>query len=347
MGAPPLEVSDFFDEATTSDPTYRNLGTELIPHNRFPDMFLLKYQTFSGMMAYQPCSRGIDLQGFFEALGPIERGGDYLFKIARSWSCIVQSIQGLPKDIRWVLATIYDFTSEMMRPGTSEDTFWTMRQWLMYWFTTAEMLFQNYGYPIYTPAMDWFCRPTTVFVDDYQFSEFDHDDYAFFHQGSISSDGNGTVVRHPSESTANKSAAYHRNNPYSPGINAWMAGQPDWARVFRQPLEPSPGGRILSQSAPLPQPRPWASTRKSDGQGESNVFRFNPEAVEFDPHIERTTSPASTTSRSPSRITEDTVEAYGTSSESDGLSRGQRSLSSTEHLLFMIEAHGEDVEMLG
>ncbi|KAG6017419.1 hypothetical protein E4U54_007353 [Claviceps lovelessii] len=353
MRAIPSEGSDFFDERTTSDPTYLHLGTELIPHTRFPDMFLLEYQTFSGQMAYQPCSKGIDIQGFFKALEPVERGGDNLFKIARSWSCIVQSIQGLPKDIRWVLATIYDFANEMMRPGTGEDALWAMRQWLIYWFDTAEKLFQKYDYPIFAPAVDWFSRPTAMTVDDDddQAADLDLGDCTFFRQGSISSDGNRTVIHHRSVPTPIKFDAYRREANYLPGINAWMAGQPDWAGNFGQPFDPTPEGRILSRSEPMLPSWLRASARKSDRQeGGSNVFRFNPDATEFMPQMEQTTSSASTTSRSPSPMSEGSAGGYGTTSESDGLSGDERSLSSAEHLLFMIEAHGgdgEDVEMWG
>jgi len=45
---------------------------ELIPHTRFPDMYLLEYETFSGAMAYQPCSRGIDIQGFSRPSSPLK-----------------------------------------------------------------------------------------------------------------------------------------------------------------------------------------------------------------------------------------------------------------------------------
>ncbi|KAG5927029.1 hypothetical protein E4U42_002678 [Claviceps africana] len=280
-------------------------------------------------MAYQPCSRDIDLRGFFRALEPIERGGDQIFKIARSWSCIVQSIQGLPKEIRWVLATIYNFCSEMMRPGTSEDSYWAMRRWLMYWFEAAETLFTKYDYPIYAPVMDWFSRPSTLSVDGFQL-----EDCTVVSQSSVSSDGNGTVLHHRSEPSLNKFATHRRHAPYPTGINAWMADQPDWAMTRRQPFEHVPRQRILSQSDPTSQTRPSAYRR---GRG-SNVFRWNPEATEFYPHMELTTSPVSTTTRSPSRISWDPISGSSTSSVSDGMSRLERGLYSAEDLQFMIEA---------
>ncbi|KAG6010451.1 hypothetical protein E4U21_006452 [Claviceps maximensis] len=310
-------------------------------------MFLLEYQTFSGAMAYQPCSRGIDLHGFFKAFKPIERGGDDIFRIARSWSCIVQSIHGLPKDIRWILATIYDFASEMMRPGTSEDCLWAMRSWLMYWFDTAETLFEKYDYPIYAPVMNWFSRPETVSVDDDdRGAELYPDDYASFLQGSTSSDGNVTIVHHRSEPIPNKSAAHRLYAPVSPAINAWMADQPDWMRDSRHPLGFAARGMTLSRSEPILPSRPWASSSESDRQdGGSGVFRWNPEAMEFHVHIHQPS--AFSTSTSTSRISEDFMGGHDTSSESDGLSRDERSISSTEHVQFMIEAHGRDIEMTG
>ncbi|KAG5929325.1 hypothetical protein E4U53_002466 [Claviceps sorghi] len=337
MGDPSSDGSDYFDKIPTSDPTYRHLGTELIPHPRFPNMFLLQYRTFTGAMAYQPCSRDIDLQGFFKALQPIERGGDQLFKIARSWSCIVQSIQGLPKEIRWVLATMYNFSTEMMRPGTSEDSYWAMRCWLMYWFEMAETLFEKHGYPIFAPVVDWFSRPSRLRVDD-----FELDDCTIFRQRSISSDGNRTVLHHRSVPSPNKFAAYGRHAPDSTRIDAWMAGQPDWALTCRRPFELAPSGRILSRSDPTSQRRPSAYAGESQKQ---EVFRLNPEATEFHPHMELTTSPISMTSISPSRSSWDSNRGYSTSSASDGVSSLERSLSSAENLQFMIETYGNDARM--
>ncbi|KAG6041325.1 hypothetical protein E4U41_004977 [Claviceps citrina] len=339
--APRSEGSGVLDEIPTSDPTYQHLGTVLIPHTRFPDMFLLEYQTFSGAMAYQPCSKNIDLQGFFTALEPIEKGGDPLFKVARSWSCIIQSIPELPKEVRWVLATIYDFSNEMMRPGTGEDLLWAMRQWLMYWFDMAESLFKMYDYPIYAPTMDWFLRPAAVSVED-------DEEVAIDGPSSVSSDENRTVIHHEIESSPKKSGPLCRDGAASSGIAAWMSAQPDWATAFRQPFDPAPGGRVYSRLGTISQPRLAASARQCNRQEQFlGMFRLNPEAIEFDPNMNLTTSIESITSRSPSRTSVGSTGGWDTSSDVDGPSCSEGSLSSSQHLRIMIEAHGEDVGLWG
>lgn len=340
----PSEGYNILSEIPKNDPTYRHLSSTLIPHTRFPDMYLLEYQTFSGAMAYQPCSMNIDLRGVFKALEPVEKGGDHLFTVARVWSCIVQSIQGLPKEIRWVLATVYNFANEMMRPGTSEDFFWTMRPWLMHWYDVAERLFEKYDLLIHAPTMDWFVRPTAVTVENFEGFEFES--YVTLGRtNSVSSDGNGTVIHHrPTGSRRYDGQAAHVSS-----IAAWMAAQPEWATVLRQPpFDPTPGGRVRSHLEPMS--RIWPTTLPMElGEQDSGGFLLNPEATEFDPNMELAISLGSTTPRSPSRISMNSIEECESASESaselDGLSFSERSLTWDENLRFLIEAHGEDVEM--
>ncbi|GAB0141280.1 hypothetical protein EsHS_00001879 [Epichloe bromicola] len=340
---PPSEEYNVLSEIPKNDSTYRHLGSTLIPHTKFPDMYLLEYQTFSGAMAYQPCSRNIDFGGFFEALEPVEKGGDHLFKIARVWSCIIQSIQGLPKEIRWVLATVYNFANDMMRPGTSEAFFWTMRPWLLYWFDVAQALFEKYDLRINAPTMDWFLRPTAVTMEDVEGVEFES--YVTLGRtNSVSSDGNGTVIHHRPTGSAYGARIYDREAAHVSSITAWMAAQPEWATVFRRPFDPTPGGRMPSQLESMS--RNWATTLPMElGEQDSGEFVLNPEATEFDPNMELAISLGTTTPRSPSRISMNSIEECESASEMDGLSFSERGLTSGEHLRFMIEAHGEDVEM--
>ncbi|CAM1502272.1 Fc.00g042560.m01.CDS01 [Cosmosporella sp. VM-42] len=102
----PQEIQDAIPEESVlseiprNDITYTSISSTLIPHTRFPNMYLLEYCTFAGTQAYQPCSNDIDSIGIFQSLTPIETNGDSLFKNARTWSCVMQAMPGLPKDIR-------------------------------------------------------------------------------------------------------------------------------------------------------------------------------------------------------------------------------------------------------
>lgn len=155
-------LQDVLDEIPRRDATYASLSTTLVPHSRIPGMHLLQYRTFAGAMAYQPCGKDIDISGIFLAINHLDHNGDHLFKTARAWSCVVQSIQNLPKDVRWVLATIYNFANEMLRPELNEDDLWEMRPWLMHWYDVADKLFALFGIFASAPLTDWFLRPTAV-----------------------------------------------------------------------------------------------------------------------------------------------------------------------------------------
>ncbi|TXC05978.1 hypothetical protein FocTR4_00009905 [Fusarium oxysporum f. sp. cubense] len=63
-------------------------------------MFLLKFITFDGLQAYQPCCENIDHINIFRPLRAIEHDSDPAFEAAREWSCIIQARQHLPKEIR-------------------------------------------------------------------------------------------------------------------------------------------------------------------------------------------------------------------------------------------------------
>ncbi|PHH69368.1 hypothetical protein CDD82_7810 [Ophiocordyceps australis] len=147
-------------EIPKDDCTYRHLSTTLVPHTRIPNVWLLEYLTFQGAFAYQPCCKDIDTTGLLTALLPIDQAGDPIFKQARTWSCIVQALPRLPKELRWLLVTVYDFSNEMLQPGTAEDVLWKMRPWLMHWYSVADELFYYFGISASSPPeVDWFLRP--------------------------------------------------------------------------------------------------------------------------------------------------------------------------------------------
>ncbi|GAO15058.1 uncharacterized protein UV8b_02344 [Ustilaginoidea virens] len=289
------------DEIPRHDSTYRHLSASMVPHTLFPEMYLLEYQTFSGAMAFQPCSRNIDLVRFFEALEPIEKGGDSLFKVARTWSCIIQSLEGLPKDVRWVLATIYNFANEMMRPHVTEDALWSMRPWLMYWYDVADRLFAKYDIPATAPDPDWFLRPEVVTTQDAMGLQ-SGSDMTCHRTDSLSSDSNQTVRHHVPRHRANvqKYANQAQACEISSAVTAWVASQPDWAAVYHGEFDPAPGGRARTRTAFDPSPPPNSYSDELS-QGLSGRFRLNPEAAEFDPQTDLTTSPASVSSRAPSQ----------------------------------------------
>ena len=160
-----VRYSNVLDEIPRDDIIYKSLSTTLIPHARFSNLFLLEYRTFAGALAYQPCSKDIDLIGIFKSLRPLEKGGDPIFKDARAWSCIMQAIQHLPKDVRFVLAIIYDFANDMLREENDEDTLWRFRPWLQWWYDLADKLFDKYGIFASAPDPDWFIRPTEILRD--------------------------------------------------------------------------------------------------------------------------------------------------------------------------------------
>lgn len=147
--------TDVIGEIPKTDWTYRSLGMTLIPHCRIPDMYLLEYRTFQGSMAYQPCSRG-KLDDLFESLAPLDEHDDAVFKQARVWSCNAQSAQGLPRELRWVIATIYNFSNEVLRKKSKEAVQWSLRSWLLHWYTMADRLITKFGVAEATPDVDWF-----------------------------------------------------------------------------------------------------------------------------------------------------------------------------------------------
>lgn len=70
---------DVLDEIPRRDIIYRSQSTELIKHGRFANMYLLEFRTFSGALAYQPCSKDIDLMGVLNSLRRLDENADPLF----------------------------------------------------------------------------------------------------------------------------------------------------------------------------------------------------------------------------------------------------------------------------
>lgn len=120
------------------------------------------FKTFNGTLAFQPCISNPHQLQLFDALNPLEAGGDIIFKEARTWACIVQSSDDLPRPCRWLAATIYNFASEVLRPQNNEDHLWKMRAWLRHWYDVAQSLFEQFNIDLQVPEPDWFQRPTMV-----------------------------------------------------------------------------------------------------------------------------------------------------------------------------------------
>lgn len=329
---PPHIAPNVLEEIPRSDPTYRQLSTTLIRHRIYPNVKLLEFRTFSGAMAYQPCCKDIDLMGFFKPLKPIEPGVDRLFKVARAWSCIIQSMEDLPKDLRWVLATIYNFANDMLCVKLGEDTMWRMRPWLMYWYDVADALLELLNLSATAPVPDWFLRPGSDTSDEECASEAGAM-VTLCRTNSVTSDGNLTVLHHD---TSGRKSQWARDNSsgHQLGIRAWINAQPDWG-AERQCVHPTPGrgvweNRVVRSSPPT-----------QSGGSRRVTFRFNPEAMEFDPHPNLTTSPASVSSRSSSTWSIEPTETlvdYESTSEASRLSATACSYDSLEQILTSLRA---------
>ncbi|KAF4510028.1 hypothetical protein G6O67_001954 [Ophiocordyceps sinensis] len=291
---------DLLAEIPKEDSTYINLSTTLIPHKCISGLSLLKYQTFHGVAAYQPCSRTIDKGGIFDALGPIDRNGDPVFKQARVWCCIVQARSALPKELRWVLATMYNFCNEMLRSEQDEDTLWQMRQWLMHWYNVADRLLYRYGISESAPDVDWFARPISRAPEhshapgheatvSWQSSE----SKAMQHESDNSS-GRRIVIRHRSHWACEKpwASSLGLTGNRVAAIPAWLDQQPYLSDVDEtSTFDPTPSGYVSPKTrrAMLSSSLATTSGSLATPSGNWGSFpswsRLNPRAAVFYPQI--------------------------------------------------------------
>lgn len=153
---PPFEDEDSdADGIPRNDITYQWMGNHPTPHSRLPNMSLFQFISFTGFVAYQPCSMNIDLMGIFDTFNSREQDLDYIFKIGRVWSCVIQAHENLPRDIRWVVATVYNLCMDLLKPNTKAEVSLSMRRWLIHWYNIADQLFRRHGIPARSPDMDW------------------------------------------------------------------------------------------------------------------------------------------------------------------------------------------------
>lgn len=290
--APPDELhADVFREIPKHDLTYTSLRTTLIPHTRIPNMFLLEYRTFKGALAYQPCSKDIGIYGIFKSLRPIDQHGDPIFHQARTWSCMVQAMEGLPKELRWVLATMYNFCNEMLRPDTDEDTLWQMRPWLLHWYTVADELLDHFGILVYTPDIDWFGRPKSRSRSSGSRTE-SLESHTIGRSDPNRSSGGGTVIRRrPSfgyerdkGGWADGWPRHHHENRVS-AIHAWLASQPhlpdlDETEIF----DPTPRGYVSPKTRRSASPESQCLSRSNSSRSPWNSpSGLDPRAAVFVP----------------------------------------------------------------
>lgn len=320
---PPNEPqSDILAEIPKDDVTYTSLSSTLIPHPRSPNFFLLEYRTFQGALAYQPCSKDIDTSGIFNALHPINRGGDPVFKQARAWSCIVQASEGLPKELRWVLATIYNFCNEMLHPDTDENELWCMRPWLMHWFAVADRLLDCFDVFATSPEIDWFQYTTTL----HRNRENSAVDPGSRRDDSPRSSAGGTVVRHavigapgssatrafPGARTESGSGRLalpqdRRRHPAS-AIHSWLASQPQLPAVDTTEIfDPTPGG-FVSPTVYRTSLRDSQVLESERATSPAMISALNPEAAIFDPSMMPTCRPYSSLSTASSAEMDDTFD---------------------------------------
>ncbi|RGP70701.1 GTPase-activator for ras GTPase [Fusarium longipes] len=266
-----FEDSDIDHAVPRQDETYQNLDNSLIPHPHITNAFLLRFMTFDGLNAYQTCSRDIDMLNLHKTLHHIETA-DPVFSAARDWSCTLQALPGLPKEVRWVLATVYNFACVMLHPRLDEDSHWAMRPWLIHWYDVADSLFLKYGISAASPDPDWCSRPLQPLENQVSPSRHNsqgssrhsqHLGAASTHlspisrlvQGSEEDDSSldfiDIAVGHPSE--------------------LFQFGNDRRVRQF----DPAPGGQVFSQSEPRLSASNGSITRLS--------FTFNPMASVFVP----------------------------------------------------------------
>ena len=210
-------------EIPRDDPTYIHLSSTLVNHPHLPNTYLLEYRTFEGVAAYQICAQDIETSGIFESLKPLDNSGDPVFKAARAWSCAVQSIPTLPREVRWVLATIFNFANEMLRPQNDELFLWSMRPWLLRWYELADGLFMLCGISATAPATDWFLRPTVVQQEIFLYQDnnafWDH-----YYRGSPSPSSQHTVIRRtPHDSGVHMKGPVEQHDNFDPqAISIWL-----------------------------------------------------------------------------------------------------------------------------
>ncbi|PHH65205.1 hypothetical protein CDD81_3064 [Ophiocordyceps australis] len=312
---PDPESIDCMDKALAEIPkddcTYRHLSTTLVPHTRIPNVFLLEYLTFQGAFAYQPCCKDIDTSGLLSALLPLDQGGDPIFKQARAWSCILQALPRLPKELRWILATVYDFSSQMLQPDTKEDVLWKMRPWLMHWYNVADELFYYFDIPASSPPeIDWFLRPC-------------RQDAASGSSQGVSRRSSMADAKSPQptlsepQSSACETVVIRRDqddgslplwNTWAQGIHghgqrdaraamvhSWLASQPSNMRLGQASgiFDPTPRGFVFfgqgqGRPGPLEPRRASVSGVNGDGRGHCHAWapvssQLNPRAPAFEP----------------------------------------------------------------
>ena len=166
FGPPPTNTSaDLLGQIPRQTSFYTSLGTVLIEHPRLPNMFLLEYRNLCGAWGYQTCGPAIDLSGIFDTLRALEKSAHHDFKVARAWACTVQAVHGLPQEVRWILATIYEFANLLLRLDVGNDASDRGRAWLTYYYEVADRLFTWFSVPTTTPRAGHFPRPDTSVLD--------------------------------------------------------------------------------------------------------------------------------------------------------------------------------------
>ncbi|PTB36336.1 hypothetical protein M441DRAFT_30952 [Trichoderma asperellum CBS 433.97] len=143
--------------------TYEGLGTVLVGSPRQRGLFRLAFRNYAGAVGWMPCGPDIGRRAEFLNLAQHEEFGDPIFKSARLWACKVQGYLYMPKDIRWVLWSIYMLSNEVLYNSQEDDeqVLWLMRVWLNDLYFTAQKLFDRYQLemPVPMPEHDWLERP--------------------------------------------------------------------------------------------------------------------------------------------------------------------------------------------
>ncbi|UNI24082.1 hypothetical protein JDV02_009858 [Purpureocillium takamizusanense] len=246
--------------------------------------------------------------GLFDSLQPLEPNGDQVFKEARAWSCETQSILALPRELRWVLANIYNFSNEVLRLPSEESTAWQMRSWLVHWYTVADELFNIFGILAQSPEVDWFSRPcgeSEPIAYHVRKPPVNHQSHG------TDSSGARTIVRH--QNFLRSVGGDHQGRIWPSNaalIHGWLSTQSHLPQVDGTAFfDPAPGGYTSSRRSPIPPATPrWS--RDSSMAASSNL---NPAAAEFMP-VPPPTVCSTITSDAHSDVSD---EGYASQSECD------------------------------
>ena len=123
----PLRATQvFLGYVPRNDPTYTLLSAELVNHPHMIGVKLLPYANARGYPMHLPVGPDMKMRSLFNPLCRIlheESPGvaDPVMLEARIWACTTQNNWFLPKDLRWVLAMVFEVSCRALRLGCANN----------------------------------------------------------------------------------------------------------------------------------------------------------------------------------------------------------------------------------